>query len=59
MKITNIETFIVDAGLETVAKLTYPVGSRWMNDVLTVFNEVDSLWRRIDEWAGEELARSD
>ena len=45
--------------METVAKLTYPVGSRWMNDALTVFNEVDSPWRRIDEWAGEELARSD
>ena len=35
---------------------TYGVGSNWIIDSQPAFDDVDVLWRQIDEWAGKQLS---
>ena len=44
--------------MKTTATLTTQVGSDWINRTMPVFKEVDSLWKQIDEWAGDQLGES-
>ena len=37
--------------MKTVAQLTMPLGSDWVERVMPVFEEVESLWKKIDERA--------
>lgn len=42
----------------TVAQLTVPAEVDWITGAMPAFEEVDTLWRRIDEWAAGELRES-
>lgn len=41
--------------VRTVSLITSEVGSTWVNDAKPVFDDVNALWRRIDEWATRQL----
>ena len=43
---------------ETVAKLTDSVGSDWIDRAIPTLEAIESQWRRIDEWAREQLGKS-
>lgn len=40
---------------QVLATLTTTVGVDWATGAFTTFEEVNSLWRQIDEWSGEQL----
>ena len=44
---------------ETIAKATASAGIDWVTGAITVFDEVNALWQKIDEWAGKHLEESD
>ena len=44
--------------LATVAQLTTLAGIDWITGAMPTLEEVDALWRRIDEWAADELRES-
>ena len=45
--------------MKTVAQLTTPLGSDWVNRAMPIFEEVDSLWKAIDELAAAQLEEWD
>ena len=44
----------VEQVMATTAKLTFSVGSEWLLEAQPISKEVNSLWRRIDEWTTEQ-----
>ena len=44
------------AVMRTVSLLTANVGSTWVEDAIQTFDDVNTLWRQIDEWAQQQLS---
>ena len=45
--------------MKTVAQLTAPLGSDWVNRAMPAFKEVDSLWKKIDEQVATQIKEWD
>ncbi len=44
---------------ETVAKVTASVGINWVTGAIPILDRIDALWKRIDEWANQQLKELD